>query len=67
MGNNMKQRFTPGQLVRLEGMTDTFIVKVMSFKEGNYDVILMSGNGPWENTYKTDLSTLPEHWLSPLF
>lgn len=63
----MKQRFITGQLARLEGMTDTFIVKIAGFKDGNYDVILMSGNGPWENTYKTDLSTLPDSYLSPLF
>lgn len=63
----MKQRFVTGQLVRLDGMMDTFIVKVESFKDGFYDVILMSGNGPWENAYKTDLSTLPDSYLSPLF
>ena len=62
----MRQRFTPGQLVRLEGMMDTFIVKVLGFKNGSYEVVLMSTNGPYENTYRTE-TTLPDSYLSPLF
>lgn len=64
--NNMKQRFTEGQLVRLDGMMDTFIVKILSFNEGNYSVMLMSSNGLYANTYRTE-TTLPDSYLSPLF